>query len=149
MHALRRFIQDEMDQRGWRPRDLARASGLSKQVVSLLVNDDRDVLPQLPRTSTLDALGRAFGVSTGHVTAVAVQALGVPDVSAPPVVHELASASDEELLRELLARAEKRMESESQEPPPAPTVEEVEEKRQTMLAALAELDSRGENRRTG
>lgn len=147
MHALRRFIQDEMDQRGWRPRDLARASGLSKQVVSLLVNDDRDVLPQLPRTATLEALGKAFGVSTGHVTAVAVQALGVPDVSAPPVVHEVTSASDEELLRELLARAVKREEGE--EPRPAPTVEELEAQRKTLLGALAELDSRNENQRAG
>src|SRR5882672_4536619 len=75
MHALRRFIQSELDNRGWQARDLVKASGPSKQLVSNLLNDDRDVMPQLPRTATLDALASAFGVTTAHVTTVAVEAL--------------------------------------------------------------------------
>lgn len=105
MHALRRYIQQELDARGWRAQDLANKSGLARQQVSKLLTDDREVLPQLPRTSTLAALARAFDVSTAHVTTVAVEALGVPGVSAPAVVHEIESVDDEVLLRELLRRA--------------------------------------------
>lgn len=105
MHALRLFIQNELDARGWQAHDLAKASGLSRQLISKLVNDDREVLPQLPRTTTLEALARAFNVSTAHVTTVAVEALGVPGVNAPAVVHEIESVDDEVLLRELLRRA--------------------------------------------
>lgn len=111
MHALRRFIQIEMDERGWQAKDLVKASGLSKQLVSQLLNDDREVLPQLPKTETLAALARAFsGLSLGHVTTIAVQALGVPDVQPPVVVHEISQATDAELLLELLARTERRKE---------------------------------------
>lgn len=105
MHALRRFIQQELDTRGWQAHDLAKASGLSRQLISKLVNDDRDVLPQIPRTKTLEALAQAFNVSTAHVTTVAVEALGVPDVNAPAVVHQIEDVDDEVLLRELLRRA--------------------------------------------
>lgn len=109
MHALRRFIQNEMDERGWQAKDLVKASGLSKQLVSQLLNDDREVLPQLPKTDTLAAIARAFsGLSLGHVTTIAVQALGVPDVQPPIVVHEISKATDTELLLELLARTERR-----------------------------------------
>jgi hypothetical protein len=73
--------------------------------VSKLLTDERDILPQLPRTSTLAALAAAFEVSTAHVTTVAVEALGVPGVNAPAVVHEIESVDDEVLLRELLRRA--------------------------------------------
>jgi transcriptional regulator with XRE-family HTH domain len=104
MNALRRFIQAELDSRGWQARDLVKVSGLSKQLVSNLVNDDRDVLPQLPRTTTLEALAHAFNVSTAHVTTVAVEALGVPGVNAPAVVHQIEEVDDEVLLRELLRR---------------------------------------------
>jgi transcriptional regulator with XRE-family HTH domain len=104
MNALQRFIQAELDSRGWQARDLVKVSGLSKQLVSNLVNDDRDVLPQLPRTTTLEALAHAFNVSTAHVTTVAVEALGVPGVNAPAVVHQIEEVDDEVLLRELLRR---------------------------------------------
>lgn len=117
MHALRRFIQQELDARGWQAHDLAKASGLSRQLISKLVNDDRDVLPQIPRTKTLEALAQAFNVSPAHVTTVAVEALGVPDVNAPAVVHQIEDVDDEVLLRELLRRARLR---ERQEVLPAP-----------------------------
>lgn len=108
MHALRRFIQQELDARGWQAHDLAKASGLSRQLISKLVNDDREILPQLPRTTTLEALAQAFNVTTAHVTTVAVEALGVPGVNAPAIVHQIEEADDEELLRELLRRAVER-----------------------------------------
>lgn len=148
MHALRRFIQSELDSRGWQARDLVKASGLSKQLVSNLMNDDRDVLPQLPRTTTLEALAGAFNVSTAHVTTVAVEALGVPGVNAPEVVHQIREVGDEVLLEELLRRAVTRADSKAAASSGLPALEEVEEQRQTLLAALADLDGRGENERT-
>lgn len=116
MHALRRYIQSELDARGWRAHDLEKASGLSRQTISKLVNDDREVLPQIPRTTTLEALAQAFNVSTAHVTTVAVEALGVPGVNAPAVIHKIEDADDEELLRELLRRTAARRGGESRRP---------------------------------
>jgi transcriptional regulator with XRE-family HTH domain len=148
VHALRRFIQDEMDARGWQPRDLARRSGLSKQLISNLLNDDRDVLPQLPRTATLAALAKAFDLTTGHVTAVAVQALGVPDVQPPAVVHQVEAATDADLLRELLRRAEQkaggghaRSSTAMKLPPPRPSAE-VEAEIEFVDGRLAALAGR-------
>jgi transcriptional regulator with XRE-family HTH domain len=156
MHALRRFIQSELDTRGWQARDLVKASGLSKQLVSNFLNDDRDVLPQLPRTATLEALAQAFNVTTAHVTTVAVEALGIPDVQAPAVVHQIQDVDDEVLLRELLRRAIERdgvspvrAVAESQDAKPELTVEQVEEQRQGLLSALAELDNSVRDRRVG
>lgn len=108
MHALRRYIQQELDARGWRAQDLANKSGLHKQTISKLLLDDRETLAQLPRTTTLEAIAQAFDVPVAHVTTVAVQALGVPGVIAPQVVHEIREATDEVLLRELLRRAVER-----------------------------------------
>lgn len=156
MHALRRFIQNELDTRGWQARDLVKASGLSKQLVSNLMNDDRDVLPQLPRTTTLDALAQAFSVTTAHVTTVAVEALGIPDVQAPAVVHQIHDVDDEVLLRELLRRAIERdgaspvgVMAKPQDAKPELSLEQVEEKRQELISALTELDSADRDRRVG
>lgn len=144
MHALRRFIQSELDSRGWQARDLVKVSGLSKQLVSNLLNDDRDILPQLPRTTTLEALARTFNVSTAHVTTVAVEALGVPGVNAPAVVHQIEEVDDEVLLRELLRRAVARGDEESSTPDrvvalPRPAAV-VEAELQAAEAALADWD---------
>lgn len=90
-----------MDTRGWRPRDLIRESGLKKQTVSLMLNDDREVLPQMPRAETVAALARAFGpdVDESVVRTVAAAAMGVQET--PVIIRELPSASDAELLAEL------------------------------------------------
>jgi transcriptional regulator with XRE-family HTH domain len=148
VHALRRFIQDEMDARGWQPMDLVRRSGLSKQLISNLLNDDRDVLPQLPRTATLAALAKAFDLTTGHVTAVAVQALGVADVQPPAVVHQVEAATDADLLRELLRRAEQKAgggharSSTAMRVPPPRSSAEVEERIEYVEGRLAALKGR-------
>jgi transcriptional regulator with XRE-family HTH domain len=150
MHALRRFIQSELDSRGWQARDLVKVSGLSKQLVSNLLNDDRDILPQLPRTTTLGALARAFNVSTAHVTTVAVEALGVPGVNAPAVVHQIEEVDDEVLLRELLRRAVARGDEESAPgrvvalPRPADLVEAELHAAEAALADWDRLDVSGE-----
>ncbi|HEY2086301.1 MAG TPA: helix-turn-helix transcriptional regulator [Mycobacterium sp.] len=134
MHALRRYLLQELDSRGWQPRDLVVRSGLSKQRVSQLLNDDREVMPQLPRTSTLGALAQAFNVPLTHITSVAIEALGVPGVLGPKVVHQVREADDETLLRELLRRAIDR----DEEQPPAPVA--INGRRDPEVLA-AELDA--------
>lgn len=142
MHALRRFIQSELDTRGWQARDLVKASGLSKQLVSNLLNDDRDVMPQLPRTATLEALADAFNVTTAHVTTVAVEALGIPGIQAPAVVHQIRDVDDEVLLRELLRRAVTR---EQMDGSPAATVAVLPARRRPLATIEAELEVAVEN----
>jgi transcriptional regulator with XRE-family HTH domain len=136
MHALRRFIQSELDNRGWQARDLVKASGLSKQLVSNLLNDDREAMPQLPRTATLEALANAFNVTTAHITTVAVEALGIPGVQAPAVVHQIHQVDDEVLLRELLRRAVTR---ESGEVSPGASVAVLPVRRRPLSEIEAEL----------
>lgn len=41
MHEYRRFIQRELDNRGWRQKDLVQKSGLSRQLVSNILRDER------------------------------------------------------------------------------------------------------------
>ena len=43
MHALRRYVHQGMDAKGWTPADLARASGITKQTVSNILTDDREI----------------------------------------------------------------------------------------------------------
>lgn len=80
-----------------------RESGLSAQLVSKLLNDDRAVLPQLPDRGTLKALARAFRLPETVVLLKAVEALGV-DVPDVPLVYGLPHASNDELLAEIRRR---------------------------------------------
>ena len=75
MHPYRKFIQGEMDARGWKPADLARRSGLSRQTLSKILNDDRVHLGQMPDDSTIDKLAAAFGVPTDRVRQLAARSL--------------------------------------------------------------------------
>ncbi len=74
-HAYRAFIRAEMDARGWKPADLARRSGLSKQTLSKILNDDRPHLGQMPDQSTVEGLAAAFGVPVERVRKAAAQSL--------------------------------------------------------------------------
>lgn len=108
MHALRQFIQEQMDARGWRPADLVRASGLSKQLVSNHLNDDREVLAQRPSKATVTGYARAFKVSEDVVLSKVAAAMGVPIGDLQPVVFSVSDASDAELLAELARRLSER-----------------------------------------
>lgn len=103
MHALRRYLQDGLDARGWQQRDLARESGLSRQRVSQMLTDDRDLLPSVPQRDTLQALARAFGVAESTVTAVAFEAMGY-DLAAVRREADLSTASTEDIVRALAQR---------------------------------------------
>ncbi|MFK5689561.1 helix-turn-helix domain-containing protein [Ornithinimicrobium sp. LYQ92] len=103
MHALRRYLQDGLDARGWQQRDLARESGLSRQRVSQMLTDDRGLLPSVPQRDTLQALARAFGVAESTVTAVAFEAMGY-DLAAVRREADLSTASTEDIVRALAQR---------------------------------------------
>ncbi|WP_130012168.1 helix-turn-helix domain-containing protein [Serinicoccus sediminis] len=103
MHALRRYLQDGLDARGWQPAELARRSGLTKQRVSQMLTDDREVLPQAPKRETLAAIARAFSVSESVVTAIAFEAMGY-DLDVARGEASLSTASDEQIVRALADR---------------------------------------------
>lgn len=100
MHALRRFIQERMDARAWKPADLAAASGISKQVVSGMLKDDREYIDRMPSEATITGLCRAFSVEREVLLAVIGEAMGLP-VSTPVYVYDASRVPNEELVREL------------------------------------------------
>lgn len=103
MHAYRRFIQDEMDKRGWKATDLARASGVSKQVLSTALNDTRDQLRMMPSHETVAGLARAFGVPQRVILHKVAEAMGLP-AGEEVVVYDASRVSDDELINELIRR---------------------------------------------
>lgn len=103
MHALRQYVQGEMDRRGWKPVDLAKRSGVSKQVLSNLLNDDRDELRMLPSRETVDGLAVALSVDRDVLLGVIGEAMGIP-VGRTVVVYDASRVSDEDLLHELAQR---------------------------------------------
>lgn len=121
MHEYKRFIQEQMDQRGWRQADLVRASGLSRANVSRILKDDRPRLGQMPDESTLVALARAFAVSVETVRTAAARALrGYVDDGAA-LSADLSSVSIDALLEEVRRRvvhANQNPSSPSSTPPP-------------------------------
>lgn len=102
MHAYRRFVQTEMDKRGWTAADLQRSSGLTKQNLSRLLRDEREQLQQRPDTETVNALARAFGVNEKLVLSHVAEAMGLPTNRVE--VAAAADLSNEELLRILAER---------------------------------------------
>lgn len=108
MHALRRFLEDGVRRRRWNQADLARESGISKQVVSNLLGDERPTLDRLPQDKTIDGIARALEVDRSVVLAVIAQAMGLP-VSEPTVVYDPSGVGDADLLRELARRLDERV----------------------------------------
>jgi transcriptional regulator with XRE-family HTH domain len=104
MHELRRFIEAQMDRLGLTEQaELVRASGLTKQHVSNLVNDDRNRLDAMPSRETITALARAFHVTEDAVMVVAARAYGVP-VDEPVVVPTMEGIPSSQLAGELQRR---------------------------------------------
>lgn len=102
MHAYRRFVQTEMDKRGWTAADLQRSSGLTKQNLSRLLRDEREQLQQRPDTATVTALASAFGVDEKLVLSHVAEAMGLP--TSRVEVAAAADLSNDELLRILAER---------------------------------------------
>ena len=106
MHALRRFIEQQLEENGWTTADLVRQSGLSKQHLSKMLNDDRDRLARLPNEETLLGLSKGLRVPLTTVVLKAAQACGVPvDVTEVEVVSPRALTT-EQLLGEVRRRIE-------------------------------------------
>lgn len=101
MHALGRYILEQMDRQGITRSELIRRSGLSKQTIYNLLNDPRARMDQTPQRKTIEKLAGALGVPEGDVLIASAEAIGVP-VAAN--VAPLASASDAQLLEELRLR---------------------------------------------
>lgn len=102
MHAYRRFVQTEMDKRGWTAADLQRSSGLTKQNLSRLLRDEREQLQQRPDAATVTALANAFSVDEKLVLSHVAEAMGLP--TSRVEVAAAADLSNEELLRILAER---------------------------------------------
>lgn len=102
MHAYRRFVQTEMDKRGWTAADLQRSSGLTKQNLSRLLRDEREQLQQRPDAATVTALANAFGVDEKLVLSHVAEAMGLP--TSRVEVATAADLSNDELLRVLAER---------------------------------------------
>lgn len=102
MHAYRKFVQDEMDKRGWTAAELSRASGLTRQNLSRLLNDDRDVLQRRPEPSTVTGFAKAFRMSEDQVLSYVAEAMGFKPARIS--VSDVSALSNEELLRVLAER---------------------------------------------
>lgn len=106
MHEYRRFVQQQLDDRGWSPADLVRRSGLSRQLISKILNDDRHHLGQMPDDSTLEGLAQGFGVPAEVVrTAAARSLVGYTDDGSALTI-QLRDVSTEALLNEIRRRIE-------------------------------------------
>lgn len=103
MHALRKFVQDQMDARNWRAADLVARSGISKQVISGLLSDDRETVDRMPTEKTIAGLCKAFSVSRDAMLAVVGEAMGLP-VARPTVIYDASRVPNDELIRELARR---------------------------------------------
>lgn len=102
MHAYRKFVQEEMDKRGWTAAELSRASGLSRQNLSRILNDDRDVLQRRPEPPTISALAQAFRYREDYVLSYVAEAMGFS--SDRVRIADASALSNEELLRVLAER---------------------------------------------
>lgn len=106
MHALRRFIEQQLEDSGWTSADLARRSGLSKQHISKMLNDNRDKLARLPTEETLLGLSKGLGVPLNTVVLRAAQACGVPVDVTEVEVSTARALTTEQLLAEVRRRIE-------------------------------------------
>lgn len=104
MHEYRRFIQGELDARGWRQSDLVRKSGLSRQLVSQILNDRRDHLGQMPDQSTIEKLARGFGVPVDLVRTAAARSLTNYSDDGTALTITLSDVSTDALLTEIRRR---------------------------------------------
>ena len=101
MHAYSRYVKSEMDLRDWNQNELSKRAGLTRQVISSIVNDSRDRLTQVPDDKTIDGLATAFRVQPEVVRAHVALAMGLP-VSIERA--DVTAVSDAELIQEIARR---------------------------------------------
>lgn len=122
MHEYRRFVQDELDTRGWRQSDLVRRSGLSRQLVSNILRDDREHLGQMPDAATLDGLATGFGVPVDLVRAAAARSLVDYTDDGTALTITLSEVSTDALLYEIRRRIDR-----ADQPPTSDTPAQAED----------------------
>ncbi|MGP9031522.1 helix-turn-helix domain-containing protein [Glutamicibacter mysorens] len=103
MHELGRYLQSEIDRRGWTIAELARRASISRQTLYSLINDNRDLMDQTPQRKTVNAIADALGVDPVEILTASAKALGVP-VEAQPLSDNLDHLSDQQILLELATR---------------------------------------------
>ncbi|MBH0121525.1 helix-turn-helix transcriptional regulator [Rhodococcus sp. CX] len=106
MHEFKRFIQQQLDARGWKQADLVRASGLSRSHVSKLIRDNREHLGQMPDDDTIAGLSRGFNVPEDVVRTAASRALVGYEDDGRPIHLDLTEVSTDALLQEVRRRIE-------------------------------------------
>lgn len=108
MHEYRRFIQQQVDTRGWKQADLVRSSGLRRQLVSSILSDSREHLGQMPDDSTLEGLAKAFGVPVEVVRIAAARSLVGYIDDGSDLTIQLQDVSTDALLNEVRRRINER-----------------------------------------
>lgn len=104
MHAYSRFIQEQLDARGWTAAELSRRSGIPEPTLSKIIKDPDDRLAGMPSDDTIDKLARGLGIKPGVIVAYAATArYGIP-VGEPVEIANAAGVSDDELIRQLEQR---------------------------------------------
>ena len=106
MHEYRRFVQDELDARGWKPAELARQSGLRRQLVWKILHDNRPTLGQMPDESTIEGIARGFGIPVDRVRIAAARSLRGYEDDGAPLSNDLSAVSNDVLLTEIRRRFE-------------------------------------------
>lgn len=107
MHEYRRFIQAELDQRGWKPADLEHRSGLSRQAIWKILHDEREMLGRMPDQKTMDKIALGFGIPVELVKTAAARSLARYEDDGTPLVVDLTKVSIEALLNEVRRRADR------------------------------------------
>lgn len=101
MNEYQRFIQDELDRRNWRPADVEKHGGPSRQVMSNILNDTRQVLEYRPKQETIEGIAKAFSVPVDTVLAHVAKAMGFPVTI---TAASLDDVSDDDLLDQIRKR---------------------------------------------
>jgi transcriptional regulator with XRE-family HTH domain len=105
-HEYRRFVERELDARGWNQAELVRRSGLHRQLVWKILNDERDNLGQMPDDTTLEGIARGFGIPADRVrTAAARSLVGYVD-DGHPIATDVRDVPTDVLLEELRRRTD-------------------------------------------
>ena len=143
MHEFKRFIQQQLDARGWKQADLVRASGLSRSHVSKLMRDNREHLGQMPEADTIAGLARGFSLPEETVRTAASRALVGYEDDGHPIQFDLTEVSTDVLLQEVRRRIE------STGAHHGSGTEEEQESRPQAGGAEHSSEARGDRRRTG
>lgn len=143
MHEFKRFIQQQLDARGWTQADLVRKSGLSKQHVSNLLRDTREHLGQMPTEKTIRALAEGFQMPAEVVRTAASRALAGYSDEGQPLHVDIHQVPLDTLLNEIRRRFEEIGEHHGAD------TEEEQEPRTQARGPEHSSEARGDRRRTG